>query len=85
MDGSDRDSSMRLLPKSPESRTTIVMFLGFLPAVCSFGFIRGFQMNEDLRNAAQGRSNKVSLIEDQFFLYRQKIVGPQPHSVAHTK
>jgi diguanylate cyclase (GGDEF)-like protein/PAS domain S-box-containing protein len=68
---------MTLLPKSPESRTTIVMFLGFLltvailTTVCTFGFIRVFQMNEDLRNAAQGRSNKVSLIEDMQALTRQ--------------
>lgn len=68
---------MTLLPRSRGSRTTVVMFIGFLltvailTAVCSFGFIRVFQMNEDLRNAAQGRANKVSLIEDMQVLTRQ--------------
>jgi predicted signal transduction protein with EAL and GGDEF domain len=83
-----------LLPRSQGSRTTLVMSPGFLvtvailTAVCIFGFVRVQQMNGDLRSAAQGRSGKISLIEDMqsltrtvvnevFLIYSHKTAVPQ--------
>ncbi|HEY4542401.1 MAG TPA: EAL domain-containing protein, partial [Noviherbaspirillum sp.] len=50
-----------------------LVMVAILTGVCTYGFLRVHEMNENLRDAAQGRSNKISLIEGMQSLTRSAI------------
>ncbi|HVL75055.1 MAG TPA: hypothetical protein VM406_03495, partial [Noviherbaspirillum sp.] len=70
---------MTSLPLSLRSRTTRTLLVGFLATlailalVCTYGFLRVHKMNEDLRDAAQGRAHKIALIEGMQSLTRDAV------------
>ena len=63
---------MTLPPKPRHTRTTLTIFLGFLAttailtALGAIGFMRVYELNGQLRQAAQERAYKINLVEDMF-------------------
>jgi diguanylate cyclase (GGDEF)-like protein/PAS domain S-box-containing protein len=61
---------MTLPPKPRHTRTTLTIFVGFLTttviltALAAVGFARVYELNGQLRHAAQERAYKINLVED---------------------
>jgi hypothetical protein len=61
---------MTLPPKPRHTRTTLTIFLGFLATTAiltvlgALGFMQVYELNGDLRQAAQDRAYKINLVED---------------------
>lgn len=61
---------MTLPPRPRQTRTTLTIFLGFLAITAiltvlgAIGFVRVYELNGQLRQAAQERAYKINLVED---------------------